>query len=225
MNPSAEIDDRLQNLIAVLILIASIVGTLLAWRASVAGNQARGADAVGLRASLNAADGRIVNAVYVYDHYRAYTTYRRNYEEALLLDEHLNSANPADDPVVSDQLEHLREQRALTAESMRWYFPGQYLNGDGSYDMQREWGELFATTSRNRDTNAAGYFERSDRFWTKSYLMIAIFILQVVVLAFLTLAKLVHISRFTLRKALLGVGMLCLVLSIAAGIYVEFGIG
>ena len=225
MKSTLETKDRLQYLIAILILIASIAGTLVAWRSTVASIQARSADSAGLRASLNAVDGQIVNTVYLYDHYRAYTTYRRNYDEALLLDAYLETTPSADDPTEITSLQGLRDQLKLSAESMRWYFPGQYLNGDGSYAIQREWGELFATTSSNRDTNASRHFEHSDHFWRKSWQLIGIFILQMMVLAFLTLANVMHPNRVVFRSTLIWIGAVCIVLSIVAGVIVELNLG
>src|SRR5689334_3777454 len=66
-----------ETIVAILIALVTVAGAIVAWRASVAADGAGDADFAGLQASLNAEETRALNYVDAYEHYGAYTAYRR----------------------------------------------------------------------------------------------------------------------------------------------------
>src|SRR5688572_27036761 len=72
-----EKESPFNTVVAVLIALVTVVGAVVAWRASVAADGAGDADFAGLQASLNAEQTRALNFVDAYEHYGAYVTYQR----------------------------------------------------------------------------------------------------------------------------------------------------
>src|SRR3990172_11114606 len=70
-------ESRLETIAGILIAVVTVVGAVVAWRASVASDGAGDADFAGLRASVNAEEARAINFVNAYEHYGAYTSYLR----------------------------------------------------------------------------------------------------------------------------------------------------
>lgn len=212
--------DRLQNLIAILISITSIVGTLIAWRAVTASIQARGADAAGFQASMKASESQISSSAEAYEHYRAFTVYKRFSEEVRQLNEMVAAADPEDFAT----LERQRDEKEISADIFLWFFPVIYVDKDGNYDVQREFGELMAYASMEDDTNPSPHIARADQFWEKSRNLMAIFILQMAALVFYTFAKILNPHFEKWRLSLLVLGTLCLLVGSVAGILVEIGV-
>src|SRR5512133_1631293 len=133
-------DDRLQTWIAILIALATVIGGLVAWRASVADDAAGDADFAGLHATLNVNETRALNYVNAYENYGAFVTYWRNKElgNMIATDEENASA---------EEVDKLEEQRATAldmATANQQLFSSKYLNRKGTYNLDRQLGEMWA---------------------------------------------------------------------------------
>ena len=93
---------KLETIVALSIALITVVGAVIAWRASVAEDGAGDADFAGLKASLNREETRTVNTVNAYEHYSAYTAYWRYTQMGDALGEALKSEDLSEDQ--ADQL-------------------------------------------------------------------------------------------------------------------------
>src|SRR5215204_4550049 len=119
MQTESDTGSRMETLVAVLIALVTVVGAVVAWRASVADDGAGDADFAGLRASLNAEETRALNAVNAYEHYGAYTTYWR-YNA---LGDALASEVEAAAPEAVDALDRQRAEAYDLADANQDLFP------------------------------------------------------------------------------------------------------
>jgi hypothetical protein len=205
--------DRWETLVAVLIAFVTVVGALVAWRASVAADSAGDADFGGLRAALNAEEARALNAVNAYEAYGAFTTYKRHDDLGNLLEEDL--AQAADPEALESELADTRDL-ALANQSL---FPNKFLNRDGTYALQRQLGEMWADAKREKDVNPDPQFAEADRFRDKTNWMLVALTVLALALVFYTLVEAVG-DR--LKPLMLGLGTLVAVAGSLAALWIEF---
>ena len=79
--------NRLETMTAILIALVIVIGALVAWRASVADDSGGDADFAGLKVATSAEETRALTTVNAYEHYSAYTNYRRNTFLSSLIEE------------------------------------------------------------------------------------------------------------------------------------------
>ena len=212
---STEQENRLATLVAILIAVATVLGAVVAWRASVAADGAGDADFAGLRATVNLEETRALAAVTAYENYSAFTSYRR-YEDLgnAIVDDQLQ----ADDEAAS-ALEAARVNAHDLALANQDLFPNKFLNRDGSYALQREVGEIFADAAKEKDLQPDTQYAEADALRTKTnQLLLAVTVLAVA-LVFYTLVETVG-GR--LQYLLVGGGVLCMVAGSVMAILVEF---
>src|SRR5688572_26312154 len=140
-------NNRMETVVALLIAVITVIGAVVAWRASVADDGAGDADFAGLRASLNAEETRALNAVNAFEHYGAYTTYWRYNAlgDALADDVEVAEAEAA------EALDRQRAEAYDLADANQDLFPNRFLNRDGTYSVARETGEAWADAAREKD--------------------------------------------------------------------------
>lgn len=212
---SAEQETRLTTLVAILIAVATVLGAIVAWRASVAADGAGDADFAGLRATVNLEETRSLAAVTAYEDYRAFTSYRRYENLGNALVEEQNQATAA----IADALEAPRLNAHDLALANQQLFPNKFLNRDGSYALQREIGEIFADAAKEKDLQPTPQYAEADVLRTKSnQLLLAVTILAVA-LVFYTLVETVS-GR--LQYVMVSIGLLCMVAGSVMAIMVEF---
>ncbi len=205
--------DHWGTLVAVLIALVTVIGALVAWRASVAADSAGDADFGGLRAALNAEEARALNAVNGYEAYGAFTTYKRHNDLGNLLEEDLASA---DDPEALES--ELAEARDLAIANQS-LFPNKFLNRDGTYALQRQLGELWADAKREKDVNPTPQFVEADKLRAKTnWVLIALTVLALA-LVFYTLVEAVG-DR--LKPLMFGLGSVVALAGSLAALWIEF---
>jgi hypothetical protein len=206
--------NRLETVVALLIAVVTVIGAVVAWRASVADDGAGDADFAGLRASLNAEETRALNAVDAYEHYGAYTNYWRY---RALGDELADALATAPD----DQLETLDRQRAEAydlADANQDLFPNRFLNRDGTYSVAREEGEAWADAAREQDLNPDPQYAEADRLRAKSNQLLGTLTLLGLALVVFTLVESVE-GR--LKLALVALGTLLAVAGVVVAVVLE----
>ncbi|MCQ3936628.1 MAG: hypothetical protein DPW18_06230 [Chloroflexi bacterium] len=176
--------DTFKSYVAVMVAIVTVLGATAACLASVAVSNAGDADFAGLDASIRAQKADIINHVYAYEHYRAYTAYVRYDELGRLLydptaDEETDLRNGA----------LQREVWGVASGISSVFFSPRYINPDGQYDLERELQEAWAQDAQNEDLNAAPYFAESDQLRARSSFLTADMIVFAVSFWFFTLAQ------------------------------------
>ena len=162
--------DRFTTLVAIMIALVTVIGAVVAWRASVAEDASGDADYAGLRAAINAEETRAINAATAYAQYGAYVTYQRNSALGNLIADDMALA------ATDDELLILNSQRADahdTAIATERLFQQRFLNRDGTYSVERQLGELWADAVRERDLNPEPQFAEADRLSDKSSNLLA----------------------------------------------------
>jgi hypothetical protein len=153
MEAQAARTQRLETVVAILIAIATVIGAVVAWRSSVADDGAGDADFAGLRASVRAEETRALNYVNAYENYASYTNYRRYNEMGNLIEAELASASEE----AKSELERQRADNHDLSISNQRLFPNKFLDRDGSYNVKRQMGEMWADAAKENDLNPGQY--------------------------------------------------------------------
>lgn len=214
-NVAEEQSDRLATMVAILIALATVIGAVVAWRASVAADGAGDADFAGLRATVNREETRSLAAVTAYENYSAFMNYHRYEVLGNLLVEEQNQ--------VEDEAAAALEPERVNAHDLalanQQLFPNKFLNRDGSYALQRELGEIFADAAKEKELQPDGQYAEADTLRDKTnQLLIAVTIIAVA----LVLYTLVETVPGYMQYLLIGAGLLCTLAGSVMAIIVEF---
>jgi hypothetical protein len=207
-------DNRLETFVAILIAIVTVIGAVVAWRASVADDGAGDADFAGLKASLNAEETRALNAVNAYEHYGAYTTYWRYNALGNALADEVEFAS-------DEAIEALDRQRAEAydlADANQDLFPNRFLNRDGTYSVARETGEAWADAAREKDLYPDPQYAEADRLRAKSNQLLGTITLMGLALVAFTLVETVEGK---LRLAFVALGLILAAAGTVAAVALE----
>ena len=215
MEAKAERSQRLETAVAILIAVVTVVGALVAWRSSVADDGAGDADFAGLRASVRAEETRALNYVNAYENYGSYTSYQRYNELGNLLEADQGAA-PADEV---DNLERQRADNHDLSISNQRLFPNKFLNRDGSYNVKRQIGEMWADAAKENDLNPDPQFAEADQLRTKANWLLGAVAILAIALVFYTL---VESFGARMRYVMVALGSLCMVAGIAFALFIEF---
>jgi len=207
--PTTEEGDRFQLAMAFLIAIVTLTGAIIAWRASVAADNAGDADFAALQAVLAAEETLTVNDINQLRHYRAYTLY----SEQQSLQQRMEAL---DDPLAATQAANLAAANQL-------FFPNRYLNRDGSYDVERQAGELWAQAAQVNDLQPAPHFAEATQLRQRSARLVAVFMVLTLSLLCYTFAEGIHPARQRLRFSLGGLGTVLLLVTIILTLLIERG--
>lgn len=202
---------RLETYVAIVIALITVAGALVAWRASVAADAAGDADNAGLRAMLNVEETRASNTVNAYEAYGAYVSYQRYQRLGDLLEA---------DPAAAD-LEAERAAARDLALANQSLFPNKFLNRNGTYDLSRQLGEMWADASRVKDLNPEPQFQEADKLRARTNWLLADVGFLALGLIFLTLVETV---AGRLRYGLAGLGTTVLVAGIALAVWIEMSL-
>ncbi|MBM4421845.1 MAG: hypothetical protein FJ030_00470 [Chloroflexi bacterium] len=210
---------HLETAVALLIAVATVIGAVVAWRASVAADGAGDADFAGLKASLNAEETRSRNFVNAYEHYGAYTAYAHYSRLGDLIGQDLES-----DASLSDEeafrLDRDRGDAYDLAKANQDLFPNRFLNRAGEYNVQREIAEQWADASREKDLYPDPHYAEADKLRGKTNQLLAALAVVAMSLVFYTLVEAAG-PRFQIAMAALGT--LFLIGGAAAAIFFELG--
>ena len=209
---------RFKTFASIMVAVVTVLGAAAACLGSVAVNEAGNADFEGVTAAINAQKATLANEITAYEHYRAYIAYYRYNELGnLLYDE---SLKPASDEARDLMLGHLqREVWGLAIGLQYTFFPPRYLKSDGSYNIQRELDETWADAAAREDLNPDPYFLLADSLRIKAILFSGILIALGVAFWFFTAAE---ITEHWIKYLFAGIGLVLMLLSVGAGITVEF---
>ncbi|MBA3532019.1 MAG: hypothetical protein H0T73_08885 [Ardenticatenales bacterium] len=196
--------ERFKTIIAFLIALVSVLGALVAWRAAQADDATGDAALAGLTSTLHVEETRTRAMGTLYQNYRGYVAHRL-----------YNELSELEVAVLLTRLEMLppQEREALAelllglAASDRDFLPEpapRYLEPDGSYNIQRDFGEHWAEAAQHQDLDPARHFADSEQARRKTERLVSILVVLATAFLFLTLAEsLEHRVRYPM--ALVGV--------------------
>jgi hypothetical protein len=172
--------DRLKAIASVMIAVVTVFGAFAACRGSIASNDAGSADFEGLVSAIRAQETEINNHIIVYEHYRAFTDYKRFNELGNLV-----ALEPA-----SNVLGQLQREAWGVAQGLRFsFFPPRYVNPDGTYNIQRELDEQWAYAAQQGDIQPETHFEEADAARTKTSALAITLIIFAIAFWFFTIAQ------------------------------------
>jgi hypothetical protein len=215
MESKAERSQRLETIVAILIAVVTVIGAVVAWRSSVADDGAGDADFAGLRASVRAEETRALNYVNAYENYGSYANYRRYSDMSNLIE--------ADLPTAPEQQQsELERQRAdnndLSISNQR-LFPNKFLDRDGSYNVKRQMGEMWADAAKQNDLNPDPQFAEADQLRGKANSLLGAVTILAIALVFYTL---VESFGDRMKYVMVALGSLCMVAGTVFALFIEF---
>ena len=216
-NETPHNESRLETIAALLIALVTVIGAVVAWRASVAADGAGDADFAGLRASVNAEEARALNFVNAYEHYGAYTSYLRYTKLGdAIADDLEDSAG-----LTEEEAYFLDRQRAESydlADANQDLFPNRFLSRDGNYSVAREMGEAWADASKEKDLSPDAHYAEADGLRAKTNRLLGTLSLLAVSLVFFTL---VEAAGGRLRLIMIGLGAFFAIAGTALALIIE----
>jgi hypothetical protein len=208
---------RLQVWVAILIAVATVIGGLVAWRASVSEDAAGDADFAGLHASMNVNETRALNYVNAYENYGAFVSYWRNKELGNIIAEE-EAGLPEEEAA---RLEEARANAMDLAQANQQLFSSKFLDRKGTYNLQRQMGEMWADASREKDLNPDPQFADADKFRSKTNnLLLALLVLTIAPVFF----SLVESTENALQKLCVAAGTLFMVAGVVLAVLFELGV-
>jgi hypothetical protein len=211
-----EKSSRLETIVAILIAIVAMLGAVVAWRSSVVDDGAGDADYAGLRAAVNAEETRALNYVNAYESYGNYVTYWRNNRQAALLGEALTTATDTDAVTLTEQMKVSNN----LADANRTMFETRFLNRDGTYNVQRQMGEMWANAAKEKDLEYESQFVEADklRLETNQFL-IAMMVLGLSLVFF----SLVESMSERWKYLMIGLGSVFAIAGIVLAVMIQLG--
>jgi hypothetical protein len=213
-----EKENRLETVVAILIAVVTVIGAVVAWRASVAADGAGDADFAGLQATLNAEETRALNFVNAYEHYGAYVNYSRYLQLGNAVADDLSNG-VAQSEEEAFWLDRQRAESFDLANANQELFPNRFLSRDGGYGVQRELGEAWADATREKDLDPDPHYAEADKLRDKTNLLLSTLTLLGIGLVFFTL---VEAAGERLRYPLVGLGVLFSIGGTVAALVIEF---
>lgn len=169
--------------IAVLIAMVTVVGAIIAWRVTVASNNAGGADTLGILAAIEREDVTTRATTTVMGHLTAYSAFIRDNSLAKAFDA-LAVANPQR----TDFSNFARAFRSAANYSQD-FIPPRYFDRNKELDRQRDLGAHIAEYSINKDVEPQPHFAAADKSRQKARWLLVNLILLGGALVLLTMAN------------------------------------
>lgn len=207
--------ERLETVVAILIALVTVIGAIVAWRASVVADASGDADFAGLRASVNAEETRALNYVNAYEQYGSFLNFKRHREMAALLAGGMEEG--ADNAVLQSQL----EEEIELANANLPQFNRRFMSRDGAtFNVQRQIGEMWADAVKERDLNPDPQYAEADVLRDKTnYLLIALSVLALSLVFF----SLVEATEGGVKTLLVVLGVITMIIGTGAALYIELG--
>jgi hypothetical protein len=213
---SEEKESRFNTLVAILIAIVAVLGAVVAWRSSITDDGAGDADYAGLRAAVNAEETRALNFVNAYESYGNYVAYWRNNRQAALINEELAGAGADEGDTLTAQMKVYTD----LADANRTMFETRFLNRDGSYNVQRQMGEMWADAAKERDLEYETQFKEADALRLKTNRFLISMMILGVALVFYSLIESMSDRWKTIMVVL---GSVFAIVGVAMALFIEFG--
>jgi hypothetical protein len=188
----------LRTIVAFSIAVLTLFSGLLGWQTGNISGDAASEYARAQRAELNRQKTASTNSLKAFEDYRAFLVYQNYFEQYKLVSIQLEKAAKADprDEKLVEQLDTKRaELESLYLSSLR-LFPNQFINRDGTYNLQEELGELNAAEGRKFDTNPDAFLKKGEVYDAQvSRMQIALILLAVALFFFAIVSTVEELGR------------------------------
>lgn len=192
---------RLSTIVSFTIAILTMFSGLLGWQMGNISGMASSEYSRAQRAELNRQKITSTNTLKAYEDYRAFLVYKNYFEQYKLVSTQLDKAHraePIDDKLVTQLTTRKDELESLYLSNLK-LFPNQFINRDGTYNIQEEMGQLNAAEIRKFDTNPNAFKERGAIYDSQvSCMQVALIILAVSLFFFAIVSTVEGLNKFTL---------------------------
>lgn len=152
---SEKIYTQLRTIVSFTIAVLTLFSGLLGWQMGNISGEAAGEYSRAQRAELNRQKVASTNTLKAFEDHRAFLVYKNYFEQYKLASVQLEKALAADlrdEKLITQLAAKKAELESLYLSNLR-LFPNQFINRDGTYNIQEELGQLNAAESRKLDTN------------------------------------------------------------------------
>ena len=205
--------DKLETIVAILIALVVVVAAVVAWRASQVDDAAGDADYDGLRSAVNAEETRALNYVNAYEDLGMYVNYWRQNRLSELLGEEVDQSG-GENAVLQEQIKEVDE----LATANEGFFETRFLNRDGTYNVQRQLGEMWADAAKERDLEYTSKFAEADKLRSRTRQFLLVLLVLSVAPVFFSLVESVSGRA---RQIMIGLGSLFAVAGVVMWIALE----
>lgn len=157
---------HLQTIVSLSIAVLTLFSGLLGWQMGNISSLAAEEYDQAQRAELNRQQITSTNKLKAYEDYRAFLIYKNYFSQYKLVSLQLDQAQQAEAPD-EKEIAKLSTQRneleALYLSSLK-LFPNQFINRDGTYNIQDEIGQLNAAAARKLDTDPDKFQRRGELY-------------------------------------------------------------
>ena len=192
---------RLNTIVSFTIAFLTLFSGLLGWQMGNISGEASSEYSQAQRAELNRQKISSMNTLKAYEDYRAFLVYKNYFEQYKLVSVQLDQAKqakPIDEKLVIQLATKQDELESLYLSSLK-LFPNQFINRDGTYSIEEELGQLYATESRKVDTNPDAFKERGAQYDSQvSRMQVALIILAVSLFFFAIISTVERLNKITL---------------------------
>lgn len=158
--------NRLQTVVSLTIAILTLFSGLLGWQMGNISSLATEKYDQAQRAELNRQQTASTNKLNAYEDYRAFLAYKNYFSQYKLVSlqlEHAKQGEALDEKEFAKLSTQHNELEALYLSSLK-LFPNQFINRDGTYNIQEELGQLNATAARKLDTDPDKFQRRGELY-------------------------------------------------------------
>lgn len=186
---SSEPSERLNTVVAILIAVVTVLGAIIAWRASVFDDGAGDADFAGLHAAANYQEAKALSRVNAYEHFAVFISYYRNRQVAEGLEKLAAGADGARAKELQKQAREAAELANASLTLLAQNNAARYLNRDDTYALNREIGAMMAQAAKQKDLNFGAQFDEAEVLRTKTARMLMTIVVLGISLVFFTLVE------------------------------------
>ena len=212
--------NRLQTIISVTIACLTLFSGLLGWQMGNIADTASGEYDRAQRAELNRQQIAYTSKLKAYADYRAFLEYKDYFSQYKLTSAQLERAKlnqPVDEKLVAQLNAQRSELEALYLSRLK-LFPNQFINRDGTYNLQDELGQLNAAASRKLDIDPDKFKQRGEQLDDQvSRMQIALIVLAVALFFFAIISTVESLNQATLISFLV-VGYAAAIFGLGLGI-------
>ena len=159
-------NSRLGTIIAFTVSILTLFSGLLGWQLGNISGKASDEYSAAQRAELDRQKVISTNTLATYENHRAFLAYKNYFDQYKLISQQLEEvkkSSSTDEKLVA-QLTSQRDEMQLLYLSSLKLFPNQFIDRDGSYNLQEQLGQMIANDSRKYDIDPDSHKERAQRY-------------------------------------------------------------
>lgn len=213
-------ENRLGTVVAILIAIVTVIGAIVAWRASVAEDVGGDADYAGLRAAASYQDALASSRVHAYEDDAVFISYYRYKALSDGLDKIIEKASGEREKHLTALTKEMSDLSVANLNLLDELEAARYLKRDGRFSYTRDVGARMAAAAKKDNLDFESQFKEAEDYRVKTLrLLVAVFILSLSLIFF----TLVESFEGAFGYVLLGCGVLTMIGGTAYAVLIELG--